>query len=472
MKNYFKKFSIMFVMALAIIGIGMIYGGNGANAATVGQQLTSPESGWQRYDDSDLKIQYIGSWGIGYNSSSQANWYNSSIHTNSGNKDDSVKFEFYGTKFRIISSTFYDRNNKVDVICDGINIGNFNSSTFNSNNPILVFEKTGLSSDRHSVTIKEDASSNGYYWMIDAVDIDSNGKLVSNNESISLDKSTMNITEGDSQQISATITPVGGQVTWKSSDPSVATVDSTGKVTGAKEGTCTITATTADGLTATCIVTVTKENKWISLNKASTNLTIDDSETLIATTTPAGISVKWSSSDTSVATVDSNGKVTAIGAGTATITATTLDGSNLSASCIVTVVPKGNGPTPAGTEYITNIAHAKGDNTNNPGGEVTIIFHGSADTTLSVVKTADVKDVWIGDNFTYTLVITNTGTKTAKAVVVNDPAPNHIDFNVSGVTTTQGSIDSSSTSKNITVNVGDILPGGTVTIKVPATVIA
>ncbi|MDF2884977.1 MAG: hypothetical protein K0R54_5548, partial [Clostridiaceae bacterium] len=65
----------------------------------------------------------------------------------------------------------------------------------------------------------------------------------------------------------------------------------------------------------------------------------------------------------------------------------------------------------------------------------------------------------------------NTGTKTAKAVVVNDPAPNHIDFNVSGVTTTQGSVDSSSTSKNIIVNIGDILPGGTVTIKIPSTVI-
>ncbi|AGF56899.1 putative repeat protein (TIGR01451 family) [Clostridium saccharoperbutylacetonicum] len=83
-----------------------------------------------------------------------------------------------------------------------------------------------------------------------------------------------------------------------------------------------------------------------------------------------------------------------------------------------------------------------------------------------------VKDLWIGDNFTYTLVITNTGTKTAKSVVVNDAAPNHIDFNVSGVTTTQGTVDSSSTSKNIIVNAGDILPGGTVTIKIPSTIIA
>lgn len=93
-----------------------------------------------------------------------------------------------------------------------------------------------------------------------------------------------------------------------------------------------------------------------------------------------------------------------------------------------------------------NIAHAKGDNTNNAGGGVSIIFKGVAEAQLSVVKTA-------------------------KAVVMNDSAPNHIDFLVSGVTTTQGKVDSSSTSKNIIVNVGDIPPSGTVTIKIPATVI-
>lgn len=79
----------------------------------------------------------------------------------------------------------------------------------------------------------------------------------------------------------------------KSSDESVAKYDSTtGKVTGIKEGTCTITATTADGLTATCTVTVTKENESISLNKSTLDLTTGNSETLIATTTPSAVNVK------------------------------------------------------------------------------------------------------------------------------------------------------------------------------------
>ncbi|MDF2885335.1 MAG: hypothetical protein K0R54_5908 [Clostridiaceae bacterium] len=299
------------------------------------------------------------------------------------------------------------------------------------------------------------------------------------NESISLDKTVIYSQIGDLQQLTAITTPAGVQVMWISSDPSIASIEGyptswkTVNIRALKEGICTITATTTDGsnLTAACVVRVSN-GESISLNKTAANLTIGDSDILVANTTPSAVYVNWSSSDTSVATVDSNGKVTATGAGTAIITASTVYGSNLSASCIVTVVPKGNDATTAASVYITNIAHAKGDNTNNAGGDVTIIFHGTADTTLSVVKTADVNDVWVGDNFTYTLVITNTGTKTAKAVVVNDPAPNHIDYNVYGVTTTQGTVDQSSTSKNIIVNVGDIPPAGTVIVKIPATVIA
>ncbi|AJG98877.1 hypothetical protein LF65_02291 [Clostridium beijerinckii] len=299
-----------------------------------------------------------------------------------------------------------------------------------------------------------------------------------NNSSISLNVSSMNLAIGQSQQLTAITDPNGIGVAWTSSDESIAKYDIvTGKVIAVGEGVCTITATTTDGsnLSASCTVNVTNPIvPTITLNKTSDSLVIEQTDNLVATTTPAGVQVTWKSSDESVATVDSTGKVTALKEGQAVITATTADG--LTATCAVTVTPKTAEPTnpdpdPTDSEDIVNIAHAKGDNTNNAGGDVTIIFHGAADTTLSVVKTADVKEVWVGDNFTYTIVVTNTGTKTAKAVIVNDPAPTHIDFVVNGITTTQGKIDPSSTSKNIIVNVGDIAPGATVTIKVPATVI-
>ncbi len=79
-------------------------------------------------------------------------------------------------------------------------------------------------------------------------------------ESVALDKESLTLTEGDSETLTATVTPVTAadkSVTWTSSDETVATVDQTGKVTAVKEGTATITVTTTDGgKTAACEVTV------------------------------------------------------------------------------------------------------------------------------------------------------------------------------------------------------------------------
>ncbi len=78
----------------------------------------------------------------------------------------------------------------------------------------------------------------------------------------------------------------------------------------------------------------------ISLNQSQMNLMIGGSSQLIATVMPDSTTnkvVTWASNDPTVATVNTNGLVSAIGVGTATITATTTDGSNLSASCVVTV---------------------------------------------------------------------------------------------------------------------------------------
>ena len=81
----------------------------------------------------------------------------------------------------------------------------------------------------------------------------------------------------------------------------------------------------------------------ITLSHSSVTLTEDEVLTLTATVTPDDAddkSITWSSSNTSLVTVDANGKVTAKAAGTATITATANDGSGVSASCKVTVVDK------------------------------------------------------------------------------------------------------------------------------------
>ena len=168
-------------------------------------------------------------------------------------------------------------------------------------------------------------------------------------EKVSLNKSATTLTEGESETLTATITPSNATgdktVKWSSSNEAVATVDSNGKVTAKKAGTAVITATSSNGKTAGCTVTVKQKEiaiTGISLNKSTTSLTEGESETLTATITPSNATgdktVKWSSSNEAVAAVDSNGKVTAKKAGTAVITVTSSNGKN--ASCTVTVKQK------------------------------------------------------------------------------------------------------------------------------------
>ena len=137
-------------------------------------------------------------------------------------------------------------------------------------------------------------------------------------------------------------------MTWESSAPGVATVDTNGKVTAVAEGTATITVTTTDGnFEDTCTVTVTQPAETpvtsVTLDKTSLTLDVGGSDTLTATVEPANATdkaVTWSTSNENVATVDQNGNVKAVGAGTATITAAASDGSGKTATCEVTV----NGP--------------------------------------------------------------------------------------------------------------------------------
>ena len=162
---------------------------------------------------------------------------------------------------------------------------------------------------------------------------------------VSLNKTSLNLLEGGSETLTATVAPdnaTNKSVSWKSSDNGVATVDNSGKVTAVKAGSATITVTTSDGSkTATCSVTVTAKTipvTGISLDKTTLELMEGAEGTLKATITPSDATnqvVTWSTSDNNIVNV-SDGKVTAVKAGEATITATTSDGGK-TAICKVTV---------------------------------------------------------------------------------------------------------------------------------------
>jgi uncharacterized protein YjdB len=134
-------------------------------------------------------------------------------------------------------------------------------------------------------------------------------------------------------------------VTWSSSDESVATVtgsgtnNAVGTVTGVTSGTVTITATVG-AHTATCAVTVKKQYSSISLDKTTYVFSEPGlTTTLAATVEPddAEDSIVWTSSDESIATVDQNGVVTAKSAGKAVISATSKLDDKVTAQCNITV---------------------------------------------------------------------------------------------------------------------------------------
>ena len=164
-----------------------------------------------------------------------------------------------------------------------------------------------------------------------------------------LNKDAETLTEGDTITLSAEVLPYdttySKNVSWSSSNEAVVTVSADGTVTAKSAGTAVITATTENGKTASCTITVEKKLIPITevyLDKSSATLTEGDTATLTATVLPENTTyskdVSWSSNNSEVAAVDANGTVTAKSVGTTIITATSENGK--SASCTITVNKK------------------------------------------------------------------------------------------------------------------------------------
>ncbi len=163
---------------------------------------------------------------------------------------------------------------------------------------------------------------------------------------VSLDRTELTLTEGSSENLTATVKPdnaTNKKVTWKSDNADIASVDKSGKVTALKAGEATVTVTTEDGgKTATCKVTVKSKNvpvTGVEVNPWAVTLSVRGTTKLSYTIKPADAAnqnVKWESESPSVATVDSEGNVKGIAAGTAKISVTTDDGG-FKSYCTITV---------------------------------------------------------------------------------------------------------------------------------------
>ena len=162
---------------------------------------------------------------------------------------------------------------------------------------------------------------------------------------VTLDKTSLDLKTGDNTTLTATVNPESAtnkDVTWISDKPEIAAVEG-GTVTAKAAGTAIIAVTTIDGgKIATCKVTVTPKTVPVSgiQVQGAASIYVGDTTKLTATVTPTNATnqkVTWSSNNESVATVGTDGTVTAVSAGTATITATAQDGSGISGSFVVTV---------------------------------------------------------------------------------------------------------------------------------------
>lgn len=183
----------------------------------------------------------------------------------------------------------------------------------------------------------------------------SNGNVLLS--SIQVNQKNINLAAGYSTMLSYKTTPSNATelgLQFSSSDPSVAKVNSKGKITGVKPGSAIITVSSSNGkVKDTSYVTIYKQGTStvvsgetvktetyptsIKLSDSNVTLTKGGTTVLKATVAPVATSqvINWSSSNTNIATVDENGLITARSAGTATIVAKTIN--NLSATCNVTI---------------------------------------------------------------------------------------------------------------------------------------
>ena len=145
---------------------------NGQLLASVGSRLTAPEAGWKRYDDSVSSIKYVGRFtnGVGAGAYNGYSNYTSTI-------GDKIVFDFEGTKLRLIGARYTNRSDLIEVYVDG-KLHGTHSQLGSELAQVLQVEIVGLPKSRHRVEmVNKSSGSTTTFMALDAVDIDSDGRL-------------------------------------------------------------------------------------------------------------------------------------------------------------------------------------------------------------------------------------------------------------------------------------------------------
>lgn len=213
----------------------------------------------------------------------------------------------------------------------------------NYSHSVIINDVAPDASGNITFIIRKDASAS--YGYINGIKIYENGTSVPVT-GVEVEPFSSEISIGGTEQLTATVLPTNASnkaVTWSSSNSSIASVNTSGLVTGVAAGSATITVTTSEGeFTDFCNITVVSSTipvTGVALDSSIFETPINGSTQLTATVIPSNATnqnVTWSSSNTSVAVVNSSGRVLGVGEGSATITVTTQDGG-FTDNCFVIV---------------------------------------------------------------------------------------------------------------------------------------
>ena len=242
---------------------------------------------------------------------------------------------------------------KIDVAPYGTDKGNVNVYINNNDsNPVLSLDSSTQTSQTATISsgtmldrMKIVSTKRSY---LKGITISTKPVVPVNPTSISLDHSTLTMTRGETSKLAVTFNPSNTNqnktINWSSSNTTVATVGTDGTVTAKANGNATITATGYQGIFATCSVTVKDiAVSGISVSPTTAEVSVGATKQLNASITPYNATnqgVTWSSSNQNYATVDQNGLVTALAAGTVTITATAQGDTTKKATSVITITEK------------------------------------------------------------------------------------------------------------------------------------
>ncbi|MDT0123235.1 fibronectin type III domain-containing protein [Paenibacillus sp. RRE4] len=154
-----KKIVFLFSL-LVLLSFGLL--NSNASAASVGDQLTSPEPGWIRYDDLDPMLKFGGSW---FTDTAALNYKGTQQYTKTG----TYSFKFTGNAFRLIASSFKaHESTSVEVTTDGI-AELYSGVKLKDNRQVILYEKLNLPYGEHTVTVKNLETAKNV--TIDAIDL-------------------------------------------------------------------------------------------------------------------------------------------------------------------------------------------------------------------------------------------------------------------------------------------------------------